>query len=102
LTNHRWGGYWIVANPAAWSALPKDVQAIAERIMPKYIGFQRRDIALLEKTLLDQLARQGMVVNQTDSDAFRARLGPYYARWKVEFGPGLWALLEDYSGGKLS
>ena len=101
MTNHTWGGEFMVANPGAWGALPGDVQQIVERLASKYVAVQRRDIEIQGKTLLDKLARQGMVVNAADSDAFRARLGPYYARWKAEFSSTLWTLLEDYSGGKL-
>ena len=100
-TNHTWGGYWMVANPDAWKALSDDVQRLVERAATKYIGLERRDIAIQQSSLLDKLARQGMLVNQIDAEAFRAKLGPYYARAKAEFGSTMWSLLEDYSGGKL-
>ena len=101
LSNHRWGGYWMVANPDAWKALPAGDQRTVERLVPKYVALQRRDIALLGRTLLDKVTRQGMQVNPIDADAFRARLGPYYARCKADFGSSLWTLLEEYGGGKL-
>ena len=101
ISNHSWGGFWMIANPSAWNALPDDIRQIVERLAPKYVRMQQHDIAILGATLVDMLTRQGMRVNQTDRDAFRARLGPYYARWKAEFGSTLWTLLEEYSGGKL-
>jgi TRAP-type C4-dicarboxylate transport system substrate-binding protein len=102
MSNHGWGGFWMVANPDKWKALPEDVQRIVARLAPQYITMQRRDVALLSRTLLDKLARQGMQVNSTDPDPFRARLGAYYARCKGDFGAGLWSLLEESTGSKLA
>ena len=98
IANHTWAGYWLVINPDAWKALPPDIQAVVKRRAPDYIGMQRRDIALQEPVMLDKLHRLGMQVNQADTSTFRAKLGPYYARWKAEFGPQIWSLLEQYSG----
>ncbi len=27
IANHTWAGYWMVANPAAWNALPPDISS---------------------------------------------------------------------------
>jgi len=32
---------------------------------------------------------------------FRAKLGPFYARWKQKFGDTAWALLEKQVGYRL-
>jgi hypothetical protein len=39
-----------------------------------------------------------MAVNKPDPAAFRAKLGPFYQRWKAEFGDSAWSLLEKYTG----
>ena len=98
IANHTWAGYWLIINPQAWAALPPDIQAIVKKRAPEYINLQRHDIAILEPVMIDKLHRLGMQVNQCDTTTFRAKLGPYYARWKAEFGPQLWSLLEMYSG----
>ena len=39
-----------------------------------------------------------MQVNTADTDSFRVRLGPFYARWREKAGPATWRLLESYAG----
>ncbi len=98
LTNHIWSGKWLIANKDAWDALPKDVQDVVVRNSAKYGALERQDYASLEGALRDKLAREGMTVNTPDPATFRARLGPYYAYWKTQFGPTAWSLLEASTG----
>ncbi|MFI4982627.1 MAG: hypothetical protein ACHQIO_19925 [Nevskiales bacterium] len=37
-------------------------------------------------------------MNVANTATMRARLGPYYARWKNEFGATAWSLLEAETG----
>lgn len=100
LTNHIWSGEWLTANVDSWNALPSDIQTIVNRNAQKYILLERRDATELNASLLDKLHRQGLAVNTADAASMRARLAPYYARWKNEFGATAWGLLEE-SAGKL-
>ncbi|GAC1414711.1 MAG: TRAP transporter substrate-binding protein [Candidatus Velthaea sp.] len=97
-TNHMWDGYWLLANGDAFKALPPDIQEIVKRNARKYADLQRRDVAQLNDSLSDKLSRRGMIVNKADTSGFRARLGPFYQRWKAEFGETAWSALEKYSG----
>src|SRR5262249_3209197 len=99
-TNHVWGGQWLAANQAAWDALPPDIQTIFQRNAAKYAELVRRDSFLMTAAYTDKLRRQGMAINTPDTRSMRARLGPYYARWKNDFGATAWGLLEA-SVGKL-
>ena len=47
-----------------------------------------------------ELARRGMVFNQTDTEKFRATLrgAGFYADWKQKYGPQAWAALEQQVG----
>ena len=45
-----------------------------------------------------ELRRQGLTFNNADTASMRARLGPYYAHWKSEFGSTAWGLLEAAVG----
>ncbi len=101
MTNHMWAGCWVVANGDVWKSLPPDLQAIVERNSDKYCLQQRRDIAIQTASIIDKLQRRGMVSNATDISAFRSRLTPYYQRWKAQFGPALWGMLESAEGTKL-
>ena len=101
IANHTWGGYFLVGNPGAWNALPPDIRAIVQRNCSRYIGIERRDMNNLEPSLIDKLEKGGVQVSRVEPEPFRAKLAPYYARCKAEFGPALWSLLEQYSGGKL-
>jgi hypothetical protein len=40
----------------------------------------------------------GMIVNTADTAGFRARLGPFYKRWRERAGAEAWRLLEAYAG----
>ncbi len=101
LTNHMWAGYWMLANGEAWNALPPDVRAIVQRENARFAARQRRDVALLNDSLADKLQRRGLAFNAADRPSFRARLAPFYAKWKGEFGTRAWSLLEA-SAGKLA
>ncbi len=101
VTNHMWSAYWMLANDAAWKALPGDIQAVVARNFDKYALLQRADVAKLNATLADNLRKQGLTVNAAATADFRGRLGGFYARWKGEFGNRAWDLLEK-SVGKLA
>ena len=101
LTNHVATCAWLVANGNAWNALPPDIQAVINRNVTKYALLERRDIPVMNVSLSDKLRRQGMVFNTAETGSMRARLGPYYQRWKSVFGPTAWGLLESASGNKL-
>ena len=98
ITNHAWNPYWIVTSSGTWGRLPADIQNTVRQNIRKYALMQRRDIVVLEQVLVDKLRRQGMEVNHPDTAAFKAKLAPYYRRWKQEFGQSAWDLLERYSG----
>ena len=98
ITNHIWGGGWLVANLQQWNALPPDLQEIFKRNAAKYALAQRHDIGVLESASLDKLKRQGMAVNTTDPAGIRPRLAAYFAHWRDEFGPTAWSMLEAKVG----
>jgi tripartite ATP-independent transporter DctP family solute receptor len=98
ITNHGWNPYWVITSSETWQRLPGDIQDVVRRNVRKYSTLQRRDIFLREQVLVDKLKRHGMAVNVTDTAPFKAKLSPYYQRWKQEFGTAAWSLLERYSG----
>ena len=50
-------------------------------------------------TLIGKLHTQGMeVIDKPDRASMKAKLGEFYSRWKSEFGPTVWGLLEGYTG----
>ena len=100
VTNHMWSAFWFLANGDAWRALPPDIQAVVSRNAVKYAVRQRRDTALLNASLEDKLKRRGMQVVDADTATFRAKLreSKFYERWKAEFGPAAWDLLEAKTG----
>lgn len=98
VTNHSFTGWWMIANGEAWNALPPDIKAIVERNALKYTDLQRRDIDLLNGAVEEKLKRQGMVINQANIESFKSRLKAFYAKYREEFGPTAWSLLEGYVG----
>jgi TRAP-type C4-dicarboxylate transport system substrate-binding protein len=98
LTNHWWSGFTLIANAAAWKALPPDIQAIIDKHAEAAALAQRKDIDKLNADALGVLRGKGMVVNEADTSGFRKSLGPFYARWRDIYGPKAWSLLEARVG----
>jgi tripartite ATP-independent transporter DctP family solute receptor len=98
LTSHWWSGFTLLANNAAWGALPRAVQEVVERNAEKYALLQRDDIEQVNAAGAAELAAKGMQVNTADAESFRARLGPFYARWRERAGVSTWRILESYVG----
>ena len=102
LSNHSWSGIWMVANGDVWKSLPPDIKQIIERNQLKYTVLDRRDAKALNASIVDKLARLGMVVNDVDPSSFRALLKPYFDSWAATFGPTAWNMLESSLGRKLT
>jgi tripartite ATP-independent transporter DctP family solute receptor len=98
MTNHMWSGFNAMAHPATWSALPDDIKSVIERNVTQYVRLQRLDQAALNAALRDDFVRRGLVFNEVDQTAFRARLPGVYAIWKEKLGSKCWSLLEAEVG----
>jgi TRAP-type C4-dicarboxylate transport system substrate-binding protein len=98
LTSHVWGGFNMIASQKTWQKLPADMQRVIERNAVKYVQLQRADNQALNDSLRSKLTEQGMIFNEADTSSFRARLGPFYARWKETVGQRAWSLLEAHAG----
>jgi tripartite ATP-independent transporter DctP family solute receptor len=98
MTNHMWSGFNAMAHPASWNALPDDIKTVIERNVTKYVRQQRLDQAALNAALRDDFVKRGLVFNDVDQTAFRARLPGVYAIWKEKLGSKCWSLLEAEVG----
>src|SRR5215467_463349 len=98
LTAHWWSGFTLLANAAAWRALPRRLQEAVERNAEKFALLQREDIEQVNATGAEELARRGMQVNTADTASFRAGLAEFYASWRNKAGPATWRILESYVG----
>src|SRR6201996_7806960 len=100
LTNHMWSGFNAMANLATWQSLPDDIKGTIERNFTKYVRAQRDDQEALNTALRQDFVKRGLVFNDVDQVAFRARLPAVYATWKERLGTKCWTLVEA-EGGKL-
>jgi TRAP-type transport system periplasmic protein len=98
LTSHGWSGFNLLANLKLWERFPSDVQRVIERNATKFVRLQRADNNTLNTDLRAKLTQQGMTFNEADTSSFRARLAPYYVRWKETIGAKAWGLLEAHVG----
>jgi TRAP-type transport system periplasmic protein len=98
LTNHMWSGFNAMAHLATWNALPDDIRGVIERNFTKYVRQQRLDQAALNASLRDDFVKRGLVFNEVDQSAFRARLPGVYATWKEKLGSKCWSLVEAEVG----
>ncbi|GAC1431282.1 MAG: TRAP transporter substrate-binding protein [Candidatus Velthaea sp.] len=98
MTNHMWSGFWLIGNNDAWSRLPPDLQQTAIAGFRKYAREQRADVETMNDNLAQTLQKHGLAINKVDPAPFRAKLSPFYARWKNEFGDKAWAMLENDTG----
>jgi TRAP-type transport system periplasmic protein len=99
LTAHWWSGFTLLANAAAWAALPHTIQEVVERNAGKFALLQRADIEKVNAAGAEELERRGMKVNSADTATFRARLGDFYSSWRKKAGAEGWGLLESYADG---
>jgi tripartite ATP-independent transporter DctP family solute receptor len=98
LTNHMWSGFNAMAHAATWKALPDDIKGVIGRNVTKYVRQQRQDQAALNASLRDDFVKRGLVFNDVDQAAFRARLPGVYAIWKEKLGSKCWSLVEAEVG----
>jgi tripartite ATP-independent transporter DctP family solute receptor len=98
LTNHMWSGFNAMAHPATWKALPDDIKTTIERNFTKYVRQQRMDQAALNASLREDFVKRGLVFNEIDQAAFRARLPGVFATWKERLGSKCWSLVEAEVG----
>ncbi|HEY1300152.1 MAG TPA: DctP family TRAP transporter solute-binding subunit [Stellaceae bacterium] len=97
LTRHWWSGFTLLANGAAWNALPAEIRRVVAANAEKYALLQREDIEAVNAAGAAELERLGMRVNTADGAAMRAKLGDFYAHWRQRAGAEAWALLETYA-----
>ncbi len=100
ITNHVWDGYWICANPDAWSALPDDLKTITAQAFDEVALLERADLEALDKSLESQLASKGLSFTTPDTAPFREKLSKagFYADWRQQIGSEAWDRLEHYVG----
>jgi tripartite ATP-independent transporter DctP family solute receptor len=99
LTGHWWSGFTLLANQAVWEALPGGIrQIVADNAHASCLA-QRAEIEAFNIAGETALAQAGMIVNTADADSIRTKLGDFYARWKANFDPATWRLLEAHADG---
>jgi TRAP-type C4-dicarboxylate transport system substrate-binding protein len=98
LTNHMWSGFNLMSHLPTWQRLPADIQAVIERNAADHVRQQRADQAALNAALRTDFVARGLVFNDTDQAAFRARLPAVYGKWRGQLGAKCWALIEDAAG----
>ena len=99
LTAHWWTGFTLIANGAAWQALPAEIRAVVERNAEAFALLPRDDIEGVNAAGAAALAGYGMIVNTADTASIRAGLGDFAARWRARFDPAAWNLLEAAADG---
>jgi len=99
-TNHMWDGYWLIANGKVWASIPDNLKAIITKNVNASGMAQRDDIAKLNNSVEASLTSKGMVFNNVDNSAFRAKLqqAGFFKEWKGKYGDDAWAILEKYAG----
>jgi TRAP-type transport system periplasmic protein len=100
LTNHMWDGSWLLANGAAWNALPDDCQSVVMRHFNEAAILQREESAKINDEYRAQLGDRSIEVNEVDAEGFKEKLrgAGYYKNWSAKYGDEAWGILERYSG----
>ncbi len=100
LTGHMWDGYWFLANRRTWMALPEDMRTVAAKHLNQGALDERADLATLNSSTRDDLQGKGMLFNEVDKPAFRAKLDSagFYRDWQAKYGAANWAVLAHASG----
>ena len=91
LSNHIWQGNWVLINSRAWRRLPDKLQEVVETALDAAAILQRADLARLDQSFKDTIAKGGVAFNDVAADSFRAKLvaAGYYAgvrrtRWATK------------------
>ena len=66
--------------------------------MTKYVRVQRTDQEALNTALRQDFVKRGLVFNDVEQAAFRAKLPAVYATWKERLGTKCWTLVEAEVG----
>lgn len=100
MTNHVWDVFIQTVNTNVWKSIPPNLQEIIRRNFAEAAKKQRGDVTALNASLRRQLEGKGMIFNTPDPGAFRTALrdAGVYGKWKKEYGPEAWGLLEQYTG----
>jgi TRAP-type C4-dicarboxylate transport system substrate-binding protein len=98
MTNHMWSGFNLMAHLPTWQGLPDDIKSVIGRNATKYVRQQREDQAKLNASLRSDFEKRGLVFNEVDQAAFRARLPKVYTTWRGKLGSKCWGLLEAEVG----
>lgn len=99
VTNHMWSNFWLVANADAYKSLPPDLQTILRDALNKYALTNRREMEISNASLAEKMVRvYRMQLNGVDTAPFRAKLKPFYASERADFGDTAWGLLETSVG----
>ena len=100
ITNHMWDGFWFLGNKKSFERLPADLQEIVTRNVNAAGLNERTDVRQLNDSLQVELKSKGMIFNNTEAEAFRAKLrsAGFYTEWHKKFGDESWAILEKYTG----
>ena len=93
-----WSGFNLMAHLPTWTSVPDDIKAVIDRNAAKYVRRQREEQGKLNARLRADFTARGLVFNEVDQTAFRARLPAVYARWKEKLGSRCWSLLEAEVG----
>jgi tripartite ATP-independent transporter DctP family solute receptor len=99
MTNHQWNGDWMLISPSSWSGVPDDIRKIVTHEVNQSAVDLRGDVDKLNHSLTQTLTQHGMVFNNTDPEAFRAKLkaSGFYAQWHKKFGDEAWGILAKYA-----
>lgn len=98
MTNHMWSGFNLMANMPLWKGLPEDIRGVIVANATKYVRLQRAEQGALNAGLRDDFIKRGLIFNEVDQSAFRAKLPKVYADWKGKLGSKCWGLLEAEAG----
>jgi tripartite ATP-independent transporter DctP family solute receptor len=100
LTDHMWGGYWLLMNGAFWNGIPADTRKIVADIFDAQALVQRAANQKLNGTLEATLKQQGMIFLTPDKSLFQKALvkAGFYKTWQAKLGPALWSALEKTTG----
>ena len=101
VTDHVWDGFFTLVNDKVWRGLPPDLQEIAARNFNAAAEREREDVRQKARAVREALTQKGMIFNDPDREAFKAKLrtAGFYKEWKSKFGDEAWSLLEDTTGG---
>ncbi|MFT4507117.1 TRAP transporter substrate-binding protein [Caballeronia sp. 15711] len=99
MTNHVWDGGLLVANTAAFNAMPSDMRTIVMQVFNAQAIVQRKRLVDMDAKIRTGMSTNGVSFVDPNTSGFKEllRSSGFYKEWRERLGESAWAVLKRYA-----